>query len=318
MSRRATLQEAALWAMREDEDVLTAPPPAAAGDIQATLDDPALAEAMAEVASFGRLSDGDVRAMRNARRRNLAAGGAALLVLAVGFGGWSKGWFAVNAPAPQHFETVRGQQLSVELADGSTLRLNGATSVDVVLEDHERRVELKQGEAYFDVAHEQRRPFTVRAAGSMTRVLGTAFDLDVTRHDVRLSVYRGKVRFGGTDARAASVDVPAGWRSRYSNGVARAPTRFDATQQDWRQDWLDTDDMELEELVDALNRRGGPLVAQPPAALANIPLSGRFKLDNPRQLLDAIGAAYGFNVVPDGNRLRLVPDGMGDAKTSSK
>ncbi len=56
----------------------------------------------------------------------------------------------------------------------------------------------------------------------------------------------------------AAVIVPAGWRSRFSaGGQARAPDRFDATQQDWRQDWLDTDDMRLGELVDALNRRGG-------------------------------------------------------------
>ncbi|MBO9712305.1 FecR domain-containing protein [Sphingomonas sp.] len=288
---------------------------AAAAGMRATLDDPALAEAMTQVAQIGRLSDGDIHAMREARRRNLGAAGMVALVFAVGIGGWHQGWFAPAAPLPQHFETPRGQQLNVELADGTRLRLNGATSVDVTLGDKGRRVQLRQGEVYFDVAHEPKRPFTVEAGGSATQVLGTAFDLDMLGGDVRLSVYRGKVRFG---AGANAVEVPAGFRTRLEHGTPRTPERFDAAQQDWRQDWLDTDEMRLGELVVALNRRGGPMVAAPPPGLARIPVSGRFKLDNPRQLLEAIGGAYGFSVVRDGNQLRLVEGANGDAKPTSR
>jgi transmembrane sensor len=66
--------------------------------------------------------------------------------------------------------------------------------------------------------------------------------------------------------------------------------------------------MELGELVEVLNRRDGPVIASPSAKLATIPLSGRFRLDDARQLLDAMGEAYGFRVVQDKDRLRLVPD----------
>jgi transmembrane sensor len=271
MSRRA-LRSTAHWSLADGR----------AADVQATLEDPALSEALEQAAAFGRLSDGDVRAMRAARRRN------------------------ATAPIVAHYETQRGQQRDVRLADGSTLHLSGATSLDVTLDTRQRVVALNQGEAYFDVAHEPKRPFVVHAGDSATRVLGTAFDVDVARGEVKLSVYRGRVRFGSASYDAGSVEVPAGFRSRFSDGVAKAPTRFDATQQDWRQDWLDTDDMRLVDLVDALNRRGGPVVMDPPPGLARITLSGRFKLDNSRQLLDAIGAAYGFDVVKQGDQLRLV------------
>jgi transmembrane sensor len=304
MSRRAALRNAAHWALADKDGEA----PRRAADVRATLDDPALAEALEQAAAFGRLSDGDIRAMRAARRRNVAALGAVALVATIGLGTWSAGWFAGSpAPVVAHYETQRGQQQDVRLADGTTLHLSGATSLDVTLDDRRRVVALRQGEAYFDVAHEAGRPFVVHAGDSATRVLGTAFDVDVARGgDVKLSVYRGRVRFGSALSDARSVEVPAGWRSRFSDGVARAPTRFDATQQDWRQDWVDTDDMRLADLVDALNRRGGPEVMEPPPALAGIALSGRFKLDNSRQLLDAIGAAYGFAVVREGDRLRLV------------
>jgi transmembrane sensor len=299
MTARSDLIDAARWALH-DGDGPAKPPPGAA-DIQATLDDPALAEALERSAAIGRLSDGDIRAMR-VRRRSGVMLGLALLVSASGIGGW----FALDpAPVIGRYETARGEQRDVRLADGSTLHLNGATRVEVRLEGDRRLATLAHGEAYFDIAHDADRPFAVRAGASEIRVLGTAFDVEMGRGEVKLAVYRGKVRFGGAGA-AGSVDVPAGWRSRFGNGTAAMPKRFDATREDWRRGWLDTDDMRLTELIDALNRRDGPMIMDPPRAIANLQLSGRFRTDNPRVLLTAIGNAYGFDLVAEGNKLRLV------------
>lgn len=304
MSRHTSLAQAARWAL-DDQPAVPGSAPAATYDVRATLDDPALAEALMQSASFGRLSDGDVKAMRASRRSMLATGGtAAALMLLVGVG-TTRGWLTDPPIRPTHYETPRGQPVDVALADGTRIHLNGATSLDVTIADDRRTVEMTRGQAYFDVAHEETRPFVVRAGGSSTSVLGTAFDVDVGRGDVRLAVYRGAVRFSGT---RDAVVVRAGFKSRFAGGATSIPTRFDATQQDWRAGWLDTDGTRLADLVDALNRRGGPVVEQPPAALADIAVAGRFRLDNAQQLLDGIGPAYGFAVARKGDHLRLVPD----------
>ncbi len=271
------------------------------------LDDPALAEALAGFAAVGRLSNSDIRAMRAARRRRVATVGAATLVLVAGAGTWL-GMRPHDAPAARMiaYETQRGEQRTVGLADGSTLRLNGATRVAVLLGADRREVRLDRGEAYFDVKHDGARPFTVRAGNADARVLGTAFDLEVRLAQVELAVYRGAVRFGPSQTSGTTVVVKAGWRSHFAAGNATAPRAFDVAQQDWRSGWLDTDDMKLGDLVEVLNRRGGPLVLAPPAALADMPVSGRFRLDDPGQLLDAIGAAYGFAVKREDGKLRLV------------
>lgn len=316
MSRRAALMDAARWAMREDDAALDEAPPVAAAEVQAVLDDPALGEALAELDGMGRLSDAQVLAMRQGRRRALGAGLASALVALIGIGGWNHDWAGVASVPREHFETRRGEQMTIELADGSTLQLGGATALDVEIGGGHRLVELQRGEAYFDVAHDAAHPFEVRAGDSSTRVLGTAFTLNRDSRDVKLAVYRGAVRFGGYRQEREGVVVPAGWRSRFSAGAAQSPTRFDAAQQDWGQSWIDTDDMRLGELVDALNRRRGPEIVAPPAELAEIPLAGRFKLDDARGLLTVMGDVYGFRVETEQGRLRLVP-ARSDAKPPS-
>ncbi len=270
------------------------------------LDDPALAEALAACALGDRLSDADVRAMRADRRRAIASATSLALVAMIGVGLWQSQPPAAQPPLVAHYETLRGQQRAVRLADGSTLRLSGATRIVVTFAGDRRDVQLDRGEAYFDIVHDAARPFTVHAGASGARVLGTAFDVDLRRGQVELAVYRGAVRFGRDGADKADVVVKAGWRSHFDGLAAASPRRFDLGQQDWRQGWLDTDDMRLGDLVDILNRQGGPLVQAPPPALAEMPVAGRFRLDDPAQLLDAIGAAYGFTVRHEGDQLRLV------------
>jgi transmembrane sensor len=305
MSRRAALRQAARWAMREDEAVLTERPPAAAADIQRVLDDPALGEALSEIAACGRLSDAEIRGMRAGRNRALGAGLATVLVAVVATGTWKAQWLQPEAASVQHFETARGEHRVVQLADGSRIELDGATSLDVRFDSGSRTVEMQRGEAYFDVAHAPDRPFVVRAGEASTRVLGTAFSVDIGQTSVKLAVYRGKVRFGGASGTNRGVVVPAGWRSSFAHGAAVTPTRFDGIRQDWRQSWVDTDAMVLGDLVEELNRRTGPTIGVPPAHLACLPLSGRFKLNDAEELLGAIGEVYGFRVLRDGDQLRL-------------
>jgi len=312
MSRRAVLNRAAQWAFADDE----APAPVAAADVVATLEDPALTEALSQSTAFGRLSDGDVRALRASRRRKLAAGGSvAALLLVVGAGIGAGDWLRQSPVAIRHYETQRGEQVDVALADGTRLHLDGATSLDVTLGKEQRTVAMKRGQAYFDVAHQADRPFVVQAGRANTQVLGTAFDVELGRGDVKLAVYRGAVRFSGDHD---AVIVRAGWRSRFADGSTSLPIRFDASQQNWRQGWLDTDATRLGDLVDALNRRGGPVIEAPSGALANIMLAGRFRLDNAQQLLEGIGPAYGFDAVRNGGHIRLIARGGDVAKSSSE
>ncbi|WP_176767677.1 FecR family protein [Daejeonella rubra] len=75
-------------------------------------------------------------------------------------------------------ETPPGGQYQVNLPDGSKVWLNSASSLryPVRFSGNERRVEIS-GEAYFEVAHNNRMPFRVTNASQTVEVLGTHFNI---------------------------------------------------------------------------------------------------------------------------------------------
>lgn len=72
----------------------------------------------------------------------------------------------------------RGGQYKLVLPDGSKVWLNAASSLryPVAFTSGSREVELS-GEAYFEVAHDNTRPFRIRVRKAMVQVLGTHFNI---------------------------------------------------------------------------------------------------------------------------------------------
>jgi len=93
--------------------------------------------------------------------------------------------------------TPRGGQYEVELADGTHVWLNSATSLKypASFKGSERKVELS-GEAYFEVAKNPSKPFLVAVNGVTVRVLGTHFNIMGYNDDrvVKTTLLEGSVR----------------------------------------------------------------------------------------------------------------------------
>ncbi len=84
--------------------------------------------------------------------------------------------------------TPRGGTYQVLLEDGSKVWLNAASSIKFpsVFAATERTVEL-QGEAYFEIAKNSARPFTVKAQGQSIQVLGTKFNVNSYADEAKLT-----------------------------------------------------------------------------------------------------------------------------------
>ncbi len=170
-------------------------------DFQAWLDaDPEHARAYAHmertwsvVASLQHLKGSaaaNERAPRHRRWLSPALAIAASACLAIG----GLYWFTrTPAPTGVHYATAPAEVRTIELADGSTIVLSGATEASVSLREAERRVTLGQGYALFDVRHDPARPFIVETPQGDIRVLGTSFVIRVGETQVRTTVIRGSV-----------------------------------------------------------------------------------------------------------------------------
>ncbi|MBE9583158.1 FecR family protein [Mucilaginibacter sp. JRF] len=90
-----------------------------------------------------------------------------------------------------------GQMKSVALADGSKIWLNSGSKLKypTVFNASEREVELLEGEAFFDVKHDDKKPFIVHSKGLVTQVLGTSFNVKAYSYQssIQVSVATGKV-----------------------------------------------------------------------------------------------------------------------------
>lgn len=98
--------------------------------------------------------------------------------------------------------TPKGGQYQVNLPDGTSVWLNSASSLKfstTFKSQHKREVELT-GEAYFEVAHDKRKPFVVISKGQEIEVLGTHFNVNsyADEPEVKTTLLEGSVRVSPT------------------------------------------------------------------------------------------------------------------------
>ena len=111
---------------------------------------------------------------------------------------------ASRSTQPSVYTTSTGQRDSIRLADGSRVLLGPESRLTVPSDfgSNARSVEL-QGDAYFDVAHQESKPFTIRVANAIIEDVGTTFTVESDAGDgTTVSVMSGIVRLRPATAAA--------------------------------------------------------------------------------------------------------------------
>ncbi len=93
--------------------------------------------------------------------------------------------------------TPKGGQYEVELSDGTQVWLNASSSITFPSAFHgkERNVSVT-GEAYFEVAHNAQKPFSVKVRNMNVQVLGTHFNINAydDESDIKTTLLQGSVK----------------------------------------------------------------------------------------------------------------------------
>lgn len=105
------------------------------------------------------------------------------------------------APKEQHatYRTAVGEQLTVVLADSSTVELNTDSLLEFSRSGDRRIARLNRGEALFNAAKDSKRPFFVVTPTGQVRVFGTRFIVRNIADDTLVTVFEGKVGVAAID-----------------------------------------------------------------------------------------------------------------------
>jgi transmembrane sensor len=235
---------------------------------------------------------------------------AAAVVAALGVALWLA--FAPSPiPMTEHQTLVGGREV-VPLADGSRLELNTATRLRVRLTDATRTVWLDQGEAYFDVAHDEGRPFVVIAGARRVTVVGTKFSVRREGDDLQVRVVEGKVRVESPPAGPAPVTSSTSPAVVVRSQVAIA--KLDSTlvaqrspqeitdELAWRQGMLVMNQWTLADAAREFNRYNQKKLVVAPA-VADIRLGGTFESANVEVFSRLLKDGFGLHVEVGGDRI---------------
>lgn len=125
--------------------------------------------------------------------KNVIAGVVAAVAISVGGLLAFQTWHA--QPVMQMAAQVAvGQVESQRLQDGTLMTMNTGTDIEVTYYRDRRLVTLKRGEAIFEVARDEARPFIIDSGKAKITVLGTRFAVNRLQQLVRVSVDHGTVK----------------------------------------------------------------------------------------------------------------------------
>ncbi|WP_341023304.1 FecR family protein [Brevundimonas diminuta] len=237
------------------------------------------------------------------RRRLLTAGGGALAAGVVG-------GIALNLSLRgTAYATARGEVRRIPLADGSAVTLNTASSI-IVSGQGARKVELREGEALFDIASADDGAFVVSVDGVRARTRRAAFLVQkLDGQPIRLLVDAGELELTSTAAPDSLTigDDSEAEIDRRTGRVDVKPLAPDvlAREQAWRDGKLAFEGQSLAYAAAQFARYGDPLIEIGDPALAQETVVGLFSINDPAGFAQAVAASLDATIRMEGDRIVL-------------
>jgi transmembrane sensor len=244
------------------------------------------------------------------RKSWLAA--AAVLVGVSGLSYWSLRHPNIrSADQELILETRIGEQKQAVLPDGSRVKLNTATRLNVRYRHKTRLLQLERGEAIFFVRHDVSRPFDVIAGGTTTRAVGTTFNILYTNDTANIAVVAGTVQVETTVGPSSQrhLLLGAGQASTFTriNGLGPPEAAQLTRIASWQAQRIEFDNTTLAAAVTDFNRYSSTAIELGDPALASIRVSGVFRFNDAPGFARALHSTFGVVTQTRGSSIVLLP-----------
>ena len=246
-----------------------------------------------------------LRRSRPQRRWYAVAASLTILVVAVGA-------LLLVLDDAKSYVTNIGEQRLVVLDDGSYIRLNTDTRIEIAFTADARRVRLPQGEALFDVEPEDKsRPFLVETGDMLVHVTGTRFNVKRLDDETVVEVLEGtvdlidKADLGSVLSRiGAGEKVTVDPVGQASNIEVANIDRIEA----WQEGRLEFSAASLEAVIEEFNRYSKTRIVIGDPELNDIQVSGAFQIGRTASLVGALEEAFPVRAVKRPDEFLLLPD----------
>jgi len=236
-------------------------------------------------------------------RRQLFQLGGGIAAMAVGATAW-RIW-----SAGEQFATAMGEVRRLPLEDGSLAMVNSGSGIRVAFSSSRRDIELSHGEAWFKVAKNKARPFTVAAGKVHVQAVGTEFNVRRYGAYSEVIVTEGVVKIWSAAAANGPLMVQAGSRARIGEFGGVEVDELSAASMDqqlaWREGRIILDDMALSAAAAEFNRYNKVKLEIDPA-LADQRVVGWFRFDELDEFANASATLTGGRVERGKRIIRII------------
>ena len=195
----------------------------------------------------------------------------------------------------------------IELSDGSQITLNQSSSLEFMDagESRQRKIEL-EGDAFFDVARDEKHPFIIQTQSIEIEVLGTSFYVDSRKNEseIQVVVESGQVVVrSGTSETILSANEKAVFQKNTQQLIKEQ--NDDVNSFSLKTKKLVFEDTRLEAVVSTLNRQFHADISIENETLKNCPLTATYEQNSLKSILTIMEASFGIQVREEGQKMIL-------------
>ena len=176
-----------------------------------------------------------------------------------------------------------GQRTLVTLADGTTVWVNGKSTLTFpnCFSSRTRKVEL-DGEAYFDVARNEKCPFIVHTHAMDIEVLGTKFNVEAyaKQQNFEASLIQGKIKIKSPSDNNISQVLLPDYKSTLKNGKLVISKIEDYNIHRWKEGLYCFKNKSFIEIIKDLEKYYNLKIIVDKPSITNIILTGKFRISD--------------------------------------
>ncbi len=225
-------------------------------------------------------------------------------VLTVGAVAGAMQWFEAGKTGEKIYATAVGERERLTLADGSQIELNTDTQVRTEIAANQRKIWLDKGEVYFEVKHNEKKPFVVMVGDHRITDIGTKFVVRRDQSEFKVSVLEGIVRL--EDSRTAPKILTKGEiavASPTRTQIVRQSQRELADAMGWQRGVLVFDHTTLGDVAVEFNRYSTTKIVIADPKIAALTIDGTFPSNNSRAFMRLAQAVLGLSVDDRGGEI---------------